>query len=87
MRIAATGGGDPKAHQPLNIRDVVHGLTQGSARTTGNDDTGKLDIGYRADIVVYDKDLYSVDPSKFTQDSPRVLSTWVSGRKIYEASK
>ncbi len=87
MRIAATGGGEPKLHPPLNIRDIVHGLTQGSAGTTGKDDTGKLDIGYRADIVVYDKDLYSVDPAKFTKDSPRVLSTWVSGRKIYEASQ
>ena len=87
LGIAATGGGDPEVHQPLSIRDVVHGLTQGSAKTTGKDDTGKLDVGYKADIVVYDKDLYTVDPAKFTKDSPKVLSTWVSGRKAYEAAK
>jgi len=87
MGVAATGGGDPKSHQPVSIRDVIHGLTVGSTRTTGKNDTGKLDVGYKADMVVYDKDLNAVAPEKFTKDNPKVLSTWVGGRKTYEATK
>jgi predicted amidohydrolase YtcJ len=87
MGVAATGGGDPTSHQPVSIRDVIHGLTVGSTRTTGKDDTGKLDVGYKADMVVYDQDLYTLAPEKFTKDNPKVLSTWVGGRKTYEAGK
>jgi len=87
MGVAATGGGDPKSHPPVSVRDVVHGLTVGSTRTTGKDDTGKLDLGYKADMVVYDQDLYAVAPEKFSKDNPKVLSTWVHGRKTYSAPK
>lgn len=87
MGVAATGGGDPKSHQPISIREVVHGLTVGSTRTTGKDDTGKLDIGNKADMVIYDQDLYAVEPGKFSKDNPKVLSTWVGGRRTYEATK
>jgi len=87
MGVAATGGGDPKSHPPVSVRDVVHGLTVGSTRTTGKDDTGKLDLGYKADMVVYDQDLYTVAPEKFSKDNPKVLSTWVHGRKTYSAPK
>ena len=85
--VAATGGGDPKSHPPVSIRDMIHGLTVGSSRTTGKSDTGKLDVGYKADMVVYDQDLYAVAPEKFTKDNPKVLSTWVGGRKTYETAK
>lgn len=85
--VATTGGGDPKAHPPISIRDVVRGLTEGSTKTTGKSDTGKLDVGYKADMVVYDQDLYAVAPEKFTKDNPKVLATWANGRKAYEATK
>ncbi len=71
----------------VNIRDIVHGFTVGSTRTTGQNDTGKLDVGYKADMVVYEKDLYSVSPVKFSRDYPKLLSTWVGGRKTYDASE
>jgi predicted amidohydrolase YtcJ len=87
MGVAATGGGDPAAHPPLSVRDVVHGLTVGSTRTTGKNDTGKLDTGYKADMVVYEKDLYSVLPPELSKDYPKLLSTWVGGRKTYEAAR
>ena len=44
-----------------------------------------LDIAYKADIVVYNKDLYSVPPEKLTKDNPKVVSTWIGGKKVYEA--
>lgn len=87
ISVATTGGGDPQSHPPLSIRDMVHGLTVGSASTTGKSDVGKLDVGYKADMVVYDQDLYAVDPEKFTKDNPKLLSTWVGGCKTYEATK
>jgi len=87
MGVAAAGGGDLESHPPVSIRDVIHGLTVGSTRTTGKKDTGKLDKGYKADMVVYEEDLYEVAPEKFTKESPKLLSTWVGGKKTYEATK
>jgi predicted amidohydrolase YtcJ len=86
MGVAATGSGNPNFHPPVSVRDIVHGLTSGSAKTTGRDDTGKLDVGYKADIVVYDKDLYSVSPEEFIKNQPKVISTWVNGKKAYQAT-
>lgn len=85
MSVALTGAGDPVNHPPLTAEQVVKGLTEGSANTTPSHDFGKLDIGYQADMVVYDKDLYSVSPEEFKKDEPKVLSTWIGGRKIYDA--
>lgn len=84
LGVAATGAGNPRDHLPLKVRDVVNGFTVGSARTTGKNDMGKLDVGYKADLVVYEKDLYSVDPEKFSRDYPKLISTWVGGRKTHE---
>jgi predicted amidohydrolase YtcJ len=81
--IGATGGGKPQAHIPVSVKEMIHGLTVGSAATTGRKDIGKLDVGYKADIVVYEKDLYSVPPKKLTKDYPKVLETYVGGRKVF----
>ncbi|MFH0800995.1 MAG: amidohydrolase family protein [bacterium] len=84
--VAATGGGDPKNHPPISIQEMIRGLTLGSAMTTGKDDVGTLDIGKKADLVVYETDLLTVPPEKLTAAYPRVLSTWLGGRKVYDAS-
>ncbi|MEI6395762.1 MAG: amidohydrolase family protein [Verrucomicrobiota bacterium] len=81
MRVALTGGGNPN-NQPLTMRDMIEGFTVGGFGTTREADAGKLHIGYKADIVVYEKDLYLVPPEELSQDNPRVLSTWVGGRRI-----
>jgi predicted amidohydrolase YtcJ len=39
--------------------------------------------GYKADIVVYEKDLYSIPAEKFTQDYPRVMGTYIGGLKVF----
>jgi len=82
--IAATGAGKPIAHQPVSVKDMIKGFSEGSAKSTGKDDTGTLSIGKKADIVIFDQDLYSVPPEKFNKDNPKVLATYVSGRKMYE---
>ena len=83
--VAATGGGDPKMHLPLSVKDVVHGFTVGSTATTSRNDTGVLYPGHKADIVVYDQDLYSVPLDKFSKDNPKVLATYVGGIQAYKA--
>lgn len=83
MNVAMTGGGKPKNHPPLTMQELLQGFTVGSAATAPKHDLGKLDVGYKADFVVYEKDLYSIAPNEFTRDYPKVLSTWVGGKKVY----
>ncbi len=84
MGVSVTGGGFPQVHTPLTISDVITGLSLGSAKTTGWNDTGTLDIGKKADIVVYDRDLYSVPIDKFSANDPLLLATYVSGALMYK---
>jgi predicted amidohydrolase YtcJ len=86
MNISMTGSGDPANHKPLSMQELLQGLAEGSAATVSSRDTGKLEVGYCADFVVYDQDLYSVPPEKLSKDNPKVVSTWVGGRKVYEAA-
>ena len=64
---------------------MVQGFTVASAVTTGKKDIGKLEVGYKADMVVFDQDLYSVQPKNFNKDNPKLLATYVGGKKVYEA--
>ncbi len=54
------------------------------AQSTTLQDIGLLEVGCEADFVVYGKNLYSVSPDMFDRDNPKVVSTWVGGRKVYE---
>ncbi len=83
MGVSVTGGGMPKVHEPLTIADVITGLSVGSAKTTGKNDTGTLDIGKKADIVVYDKDLYCVKLQEFSATYPSLVATYVGGVNMY----
>lgn len=85
--VSITGGGDPKSHKALTIKDCINGFTIGSAKTTGKTDVGRLDIGYKADIVIFDKDLYGVKPKEFNQKNPKVMATYVNGKKTYTSEK
>lgn len=80
--VAVTGRGDPGVHLPLGVREVVSGLTSGSTATTSRNDTGVLYPGYKADLVVFDQDLYSVPFDEFSKDNPKVLATYVGGRRM-----
>lgn len=82
MRIALTGAGDPAANPPLTMRDMIEGFTVGGYATTREAGVGKLHPGYKADIVVYAKDLYTLKPEELGPNEPAVLSTWVEGRQI-----
>ncbi|MDM7935227.1 MAG: amidohydrolase family protein, partial [Methanothrix sp.] len=86
IRVAASGGGDPQTRTPLSVAEVVRGFTVGSTATTSRNDTGVLYPGYKADMVLYDKDLYLVPIDEFSKDNPKVLATYVGGREVYRAT-
>ena len=83
MNIAMAGGG--AARRALTMEDILDGFTRGSAATTGKSDVGALYPGMKADMVVYERDLYDVRPSEFAAGNPKVLATWLSGRKVFDA--
>ncbi len=80
MSISMMDGGP--ARTPLTMQDVIRGLTQGSAATTGHNDVGALYPGMKADMVRFERDLYDVNPEKLATDPPKVLETWISGKKV-----
>ena len=84
MNIAMAGGG--AARRALTMEDILDGFTRGSAATTGKSDVGALYPGMKADMVVYERDLYDVRPSEFAAGNPKVLATWLSGRKAFDAA-
>jgi len=47
---------------------------------------GTLDIGKKADIVIYDADLFSVSQEEFAKNYPRVLATYIDGQMVYCAT-
>lgn len=85
MKIAITGAGNPTVNPPLTMRDLIEGFTVGSYATTREENVGKLDIGYKADIVVFSKDLYSIPPEELSKENPKVLATYVGGKKAFSA--
>ena len=85
MGIAMNGGGDPENHPPLTMENLITGFTVGSAAVTPySDENGKLDVGYNADMVIYDKDLHSVSKEELGKDHPKVMSTWIGGCNVYK---
>ncbi|NCA71756.1 MAG: hypothetical protein EOM91_17095 [Sphingobacteriia bacterium] len=64
------------------MRDLIEGFTVNGYATTREARVGRLYPGYKADLVIYEKDLYDVAPEELSKDNPRVLATWVGGRPI-----
>ena len=85
MNISLLGGENPTVIQPLTREDVIRGLTTGSAATAPFKDVGKLTEGYDADMVVYDQDLYSVPTEAITNQTPKVLATYIRGNAVYDS--
>ena len=70
----------PEQRIPLGV--AWDAYTSGSAYVNGREnETGRLRVGYRADLVVLDRDPFAGDPLDIAETS--VLSTWVDGRRVY----
>lgn len=84
--VSVTGGGKPTHHKPLSVRDMIHGFSFGSNATTPSTDLGKLEKGYKADMVVFNKDLYTVALNEFSAQNPKVMAVWIGGRNTFNAN-
>lgn len=84
IAVAVTGGGKPEHHKPLTMRDMINGFSYASNLTTSSSDLGKLEKGYKADIVVYEKDFYDLSSEEISGNYPKVTSVWIGGRKTFE---
>jgi len=79
------GSGRPPLaiEEALTVPDVIDAYTINAA-VAGRQEafTGSLEVGKRADIVVLDRDILTIDPA--TIDDTEVLATYVDGALIYE---
>ena len=84
---------DADTHQPeggwlpaeaISLADALRAYTAGSAQAAGRaQDLGRLRPGMKADVVVFDRNLFALDPEELQE--ARVAATYVGGRKVYEA--
>jgi predicted amidohydrolase YtcJ len=68
--------------QRLDLAAALSAYTAGSAYVNHLDDTGHLRAGYRADLVVLDRDPFAGPAAEIGHT--RVAATYVGGRKVYE---
>ena len=85
--VTRTGG---KGQKPLNIEERIPLTTAVDAYTINaafamkqDATTGSLEVGKRADLVVLDRDIFTVDPD--TIADTKVLATYLDGRLVYTA--
>jgi hypothetical protein len=69
--------------QKISLGTALTAYTQGSAFVNHLDDTGALREGFRADLVVLDRNLFEHEPE--TIGDARVAMTFVGGRRVYTA--
>jgi predicted amidohydrolase YtcJ len=70
-------------HQRLPLVVAWDAYTSGVAFLNGReDDLGRLEPGYAADLVVLDRDPFTGAPHEISET--RVSSTWVDGRCVFE---
>ncbi|MGH6827041.1 amidohydrolase, partial [Methyloceanibacter sp.] len=80
-----------KGQSPLNIEECIPLTTAIDAYTTNaayamkqDATTGSLEVGKRADLVVLDRDILTIDPE--TIEDTKVLATYLDGRLVHAAS-
>ena len=78
------------AQQSVPLRDAIDAYTINGARMLSRDqDTGSIEVGKSADLIVLDRDILGLADSGHVEDvaKTRVLATWFQGKKVYTAAK
>lgn len=70
--------GGPEQALPLAVAFAAY--TSGGAAVNGRDGTGAVEPGFRADLVVLDRDPFDGPPEAL--DDTHVLSTWIDGERV-----
>ncbi|MFB6988044.1 amidohydrolase [Streptomyces sp. NPDC056178] len=83
MEPGATDGRVFLPEQRLDLATAVAAYTAGSAHVNGHDDTGSLLPGNLADLVVLDRDIFTLPPEEIAE--ARVLRTYVGGTLVHSA--
>ncbi|HUF37306.1 MAG TPA: amidohydrolase family protein, partial [Anaerolineales bacterium] len=67
--------------QRLALEEALHGFTSGAAYACGTENhLGKLKPGYAADLIVMDRDIFSIEPEEIKDLRP--VRTMVAGRWV-----
>ena len=79
--------GNPKSgfypEEKMQVEDVIDAYTLVSAYNEFKEDfKGKLSPGYVADLIVLDRDIFSIDPDEIKDI--KVLKTMIDGEFVYE---
>ncbi len=70
--------------QKITVEEAVRAYTVGSAYAEFADDVkGTITVGKLADLVILDRDVFTIDPKEIEQ--ARVMMTIMDGRVVYEA--
>ncbi|MEU7908775.1 amidohydrolase [Actinoplanes sp. NPDC049118] len=83
---AHLGGGLPPflPGQRLTLGTALAAYTAGSAHVNHRDDTGHLRPGYRADLVVLDRDPFDGPPERIGEST--VALTYIDGARVHAAA-
>jgi len=88
IRVAVTrveaGSDEPPLgglEQALPLAVAFAAYTSGGALVNGRDDTGRIAHGFRADLVVLDRDPFDAPPEAL--DDTHVESTWIDGVPLF----
>lgn len=69
--------------EALSVVEALAGYTTGTAHLNGLEEvTGRLEVGYAADVVAVDADILGGDPAAL--GATRVTHTWADGRSVFE---
>ena len=68
----------------VDLKTMLEAYTKNGAYAAGDEaTTGTLEVGKAADLIVLDRDLFTVPPSKIHE--AKVLMTLLEGKSVYRA--
>ncbi|MEU4192589.1 amidohydrolase [Kribbella sp. NPDC026611] len=69
--------------QALDLTTTLAAYTSGSAWVNHADDTGRIEVGALADLVILDRDLFTTPPDEIA--AARVRATYVEGECVFDS--